>query len=104
MIVETDCFMSQHFGFFIFDKGMITEFASPPPPILCFTCFECDLLAEEHACLCVLGFIPEVLGTDLGHTATTGNGKFCNAFYFNKLYAFREILTELLNQDKDALM
>lgn len=48
--------------------------------------------------------VREVLGRDLAPTATTGNGKFCDAFSFNNLYAFREILTELLNQDKDALM
>lgn len=59
---------------------MMREFSSPPlpspptPPNLCFTCFECDLLAEEHSCLCVLGFIPEMLGNYLGPTAATGNG------------------------------
>lgn len=54
--------------------------------------------------MCVLGFITEVLGTGLGPTATTGNGKFCDAFSVNILDAFREILTELYKKDEDAFM
>lgn len=52
----------------------------------------------------VLGFITEVLGRDLGPVGTTGNKKFCDAFSFNILCAFREVLTELFKTDKDALM
>lgn len=53
--------------------------------------------------LSVIGFITEVLGTDLGPAATTGDGKFCDALSVN-LCAFRESLTELFNKDQDAFM
>lgn len=48
----------------------MTEYAFLFFPVLSFTCFGWDLLAEEHSCMCVLGFITEVLGTDLGPAAT----------------------------------
>lgn len=66
--------------FSIYHKGVIE-----------FTFFQFLLLLV----LSVIGFITEVLGADLGPAATTGNGKFCDAFSVN-LCAFRESLTNCL--------
>lgn len=79
------------FWFSIYHKGVI-EFAF-------FFFFQFLLLLI----LSVIGFITEVLGTDLGPAATTGNGKFCDALSIN-LCAFRESLTKLFNKDQDAFM
>lgn len=49
------------------------------------------------------GFVTEVLGTDLGPTATAGNNRFCDAFSWNVLRAFRETSTELVRKDKDKM-
>lgn len=95
-----NCFMSQWLGFPFMIKGW---WQYSVLSVLSFICFGCDLLAEELFCMCVLGFITEVLGTDCP-TATTGNGKFCDAFSVNILDAFREILTELYKKDEDAFM
>lgn len=54
-----------------------------------FQLFLLPVVAEELFYMSVLGFIREVLGTDLGPTATTGNGEFCDAFSFKILCAFR---------------